>query len=271
MIHIATVHWMTDRWIDVQLHYLQKHIDRPFRVYACVDGVEQDRSDRFFFSCSLGDTKHAEKLNHLARQIASSAAADDLIVFLDGDAFPISPLAQPLDDLVAEHPLAAIRRDENMGDRQPHPSFCVTTVSFWQEIEGDWSRGPTWLNDQGETVDDVGGKVLKALEERRIGWTPILRTNVRELHPILFGVYGDLIYHHGAGFRWPLSRRDIAQIPYASEAAKFERGTPEYREYWGLRKKKRKENERLSELVFERIENDDDFARELFLTPPAKS
>jgi hypothetical protein len=265
MIHIATVHWATDRWVDVQLRYLEKHIDSPFRVYACLDEIERDLSDRLYYTLSLEKTRHPDKLNLLAELIVGEADSEDLIVFLDGDAFPIAPFVPAVQERLAKNPLAAIRRDENLGDPQPHPSFCVTTVGFWQDIDGDWSRGETWLNAEGETVNDPGGKLLKALDERGIGWTPILRTNSKDLHPIFFGVYGDLIYHHGAGFRQPLSRNDIAQIPGAAELAGSKPGSPESRQYAQLTQAKRDENERLSELVFERIESDEDFVRSLGL------
>jgi hypothetical protein len=264
MIHIATVHWATDRWVDVQLHYIEKHIQSRFRVYACLDGIERDLSDRFYYSLSLEQARHPDKLNLLAERITGDSDANDLIVFLDGDAFPIAPFEPAVDIVLAENPLAAIRRDENRGDPQPHPSFCVTTVGFWQDIGGDWSRGQTWLNADGETVNDPGGKLLKALEERGTGWTPLLRSNAKDLHPIFFGVYGGLIYHHGAGFRNPLSRSDIAEIPGATELARYERGSPEFNEYMTLTKTKRDENERLSDEVFDRIKSDDDFAQALF-------
>jgi hypothetical protein len=264
MIHIATVHWATDRWVDVQLHYLEKHVRSPFRVYACLDGIDRDLSDRFYYSLSLEQARHPDKLNLLAELIAEEADANDLIVFLDGDAFPIAPFEPAVDGMLAENPLAAIRRDENRGDPQPHPSFCVTTVGFWQDIGGDWSRGQTWLNADGETVNDPGGKLLKALEERGTGWTPLLRSNAKDLHPIFFGVYGGLIYHHGAGFRKPLSRSDVAEIPGATELARSERGSPEYTDYMTLTQSRRDENERLSDEVFDRIKSDDDFAHALF-------
>lgn len=263
MIHIATVHWATDRWVDVQLHYLEKHIESPFRVYACLDGIERDLSDRFYYRLSLEQARHPDKLNLLAELITGEADANDLIVFLDGDAFPIAPFEPAVEVMLAENPLAAIRRDENLGDPQPHPSFCVTTVGFWQDIGGDWSRGQTWLNADGQTVNDPGGKLLKALEERGTGWTPLLRSNAKDLHPIFFGVYGGLIYHHGAGFRQPLSRSDVAAIPGATELAGSGRGTPEFNEYMTLTKPKRDENERLSDEVFDRIKSDDDFVQTL--------
>jgi hypothetical protein len=265
MIHIATVHWSSDRWIDVQLGYLERHIREPFRVYASLDGIESDHRDRFHFSDSFGSVQHPVKLNRLAERIAQEAEDDDLIVFLDGDAFPIAPFDEAVPRLLAGNPLAAIRRDENVGDRQPHPSFCVTTIGFWQEIGGDWSRGHPWRNAEGEEVADVGGNVMKELADRGIDWTPILRSNVRDLHPILFGVYGDVVYHHGAGFRTPLSRRDLAAIP-RSGGEEQRKGTPEYRAYEKEKRQRREDNERLSEQVYERIVNDENFARDLFLS-----
>jgi len=36
----------------------------------------------------------------------------------------------------------------------------------------------------------------------------MLRSNKKNLHPVMFGIYEDIIYHHGAGFRFPTSRID---------------------------------------------------------------
>ena len=49
----------------------------------------------------------------------------------------------------------------------------------------------------------MGGNLLGLLEERGIDWYPLLRTNKVNPHPLQFGVYGDLVYHHGGGFRRP--------------------------------------------------------------------
>jgi len=34
MLHIATVHWKDDRWVDIQLKYLHRYVSREFKVYA---------------------------------------------------------------------------------------------------------------------------------------------------------------------------------------------------------------------------------------------
>ena len=48
--------------------------------------------------------------------------------------------------------------------------------------------------------------------KKKIDWYPMLRSNRRDLHPLWFGLYEDLIYHHGAGFRPPVSRADLAEV-----------------------------------------------------------
>lgn len=196
MIHIATVHWRDPRWLEPQRRYLARNLEAPYRVHADLEETGEK-----------GPTGHAAKLNALAAQISREAAPEDVLIFLDGDAFPIAPLDRFLEDTLARFPLAAIRRDENLGDKQPHPAFCATTVGFWQHVGGDWSRGP-WTNDVGWEIDDPGGRLLATLTEKEIDWHPLRRTNRVNLHPVLFGLYDDVVYHHGAGFRHVFDRVD---------------------------------------------------------------
>jgi hypothetical protein len=224
VIHVATVHWRDARWIDVQLRYLERYVSQPFRVYADLEGIDDEQRAKFHHAADLAAERefenpifsHTEKLNALARTIAAEADPDDVLVFLDGDAFPIAPLDGFLADKLARYPLAAIRRDENLDDAQPHPAFCATTVGFWSEIGGDWNPGYRWRNAAGKEVTDAGGNLLGILRERGVEWHPLLRSNRRNLRPLWFGVYDDLAYHHGAGFRGGLCRRDreaIGRVP----------------------------------------------------------
>jgi hypothetical protein len=211
VLNVVTVHWQSPQWVNIQLRYLERNVDVPWRVFASLNGIEKGLWDRFHFAADLeGD--HPEKLNELADIVAGQSAPDDVLVFLDGDAFPVRPIGAWFESLLSSHPLAALRRDENLGDPQPHPAFCVTTVGFWKEIEGDWRAGYTWENAFGTTTD-VGGRLLQTLEERNLSWRPILRTNTNNIHPIWFGVYEHRIYHHGAGFRPRVSRLDILRDP----------------------------------------------------------
>jgi hypothetical protein len=225
VIRVATVHWRDPRWIDVQLRYLERHLPQPYLVYTDLEGIDKDEhGSKFHHVADLAATKsfengifsHTEKLNALAATIVHEADGDDVLLFLDGDAFPIAPVGPFLDEKLARYPLAAVRRDENLDDVQPHPAFAATTVGFWQEIGGDWNPGYTWPNAAGKEVTDAGGNLLGIIRERGVDWYPLLRTNRRNLRPLWFAVYDDLVYHHGAGFRGGLCRRDreaIGRVP----------------------------------------------------------
>ena len=155
----------------------------------------------FDFAQDLEGPHHA-KLNVLADIAASHARPEDLLLFLDSDAFPIAHIDR---NLLGGYPLAAVRRDENMGEIQPHPCFCLTTVGFWQEIKGDWAQGYQWESTNGEMMTDGGGNLLGILRALDIEWLALLRSNKFDLDPLWFGVYHDVVYHHGAGSRLPVS------------------------------------------------------------------
>lgn len=200
MINVVTVHWRSAKWIEPQLAYLERNISSPFRVFASLNEIDDPAlAGRFHYAEEI-EGGHGVKLNRLAEIVAGQADPGDVLVFLDGDAFPVRPLVPWLGDVLGRYPLCAVRRDENLGDRQPHPSFCATTVDFWTEIGGDWTGAP-WTNSAGREVVDAGGKLLHALEARSVEWLPLLRTNTDNPHPLWFGVYAHRIYHHGAGFQ----------------------------------------------------------------------
>jgi hypothetical protein len=205
MIYVLTVHWNDPKWINLQQKFLRANIRSPYSVCANLEGIV-GYSDQFdFVTHKPGD--HPSKLNALAEAvIARGADSEDLLLFLDGDAFPVRPLDEWMAALLDGYPLAAVRRIENAGDVQPHPSFCVTTVRFWRESRGDWRGGETWVNSRGEIVTDVGGALLGKLREHGVRWREILRSNSVDLHPLLFGLYDRHLYHHGAGFRPPVLR-----------------------------------------------------------------
>ena len=274
MLHVVTVHWRSATWIDPQLHFLALHTPDDTRVYASLDGLDEDHRSRFHYSTELEGT-HAQKLDVLAAVVAESAPDDDLLLFLDGDAFPIASVdANVLQGL----PLAAVRRDENLGDRQPHPCFCLTTVGFWKQIRGTWTEGYQWRNSRGEMVTDVGGNLLGILSGSNREWRALLRSNRTDLHPLWFGIYGDLVYHHGAGFRERIARLDGSELSleHALRSAILPKSVPYFgqleRSIRMRRAQRRRDNwrasvgaeqNRLAEQVFESLLVDDHFYRVL--------
>ncbi|HBF88801.1 MAG TPA: hypothetical protein DDX39_09180 [Bacteroidales bacterium] len=209
MIHIATVHHRSDKWIDIQLKYIQAYIKSPYQIYAFLNGIKTDHSHKFFYSSKAKIESHAEKLNFLANKIIENAADNDLVIFIDGDAFPIREIDTFLKEKLQQFPLLAIKRSIDFGDCQPHPSFCVSTVGFWKKIKGDWNAGYSWKNELiNRELSDVGGNLLKTLTENDFAWYPMIRNNQHNIHPQWFAIYDNLIYHHGAGFRTPISKID---------------------------------------------------------------
>jgi hypothetical protein len=212
MIHVATVHFGSAMWIDIQLAYLHRNLTEPFRTVTSLEGVPGDHEGKFDMVVpAIG--AHAAKLNLLAGEIAASAAPGDLIMFLDGDAFPIADPMPLVRHALETTTLVAVRRDENEGELQPHPSFCVVRVADWEALHGDWSPGHCWTTRSGRVLTDVGGNLLRCLERSGADWTPILRSNRIDFHPLFFGVYGDIVYHQGGGFRSGFSRADRVNMP----------------------------------------------------------
>jgi hypothetical protein len=200
VLYIATVHYGSPRWIEIQARYLRQHISVPYQTWSSLQLI--DPAYAVHFDRVLDQAgRHSDKLNHLALEISHEASDDDLLMFLDGDAFPIADPMPLISEGLAKAPLIAVRRAENANDQQPHPCFCVTTVGAWRDLPGDWSAGYTWLDANGRQVSDVGANLLRQLELTRTPWVEVLRSNRSDLDPVFFGVYGGAIYHHGAGFR----------------------------------------------------------------------
>ena len=212
MIYVLTVHWRVDFWVDVQIRHLRRYLQVPFRLYAFCDGTKSDHSTKFDYCSPLkGLVDHATKLNALATVVCESARRDDVLVFCDSDAFPLRDITQFLGAGLERWPLLAVQRRENAGDLQPHPCFAATTAGFWQDIGGDWRSGPTWINAYGETVTDVGANLLHALMLNNVPWGKMLRSNRVNLHPLLFAIYDNFVYHHGAGSRPSVGGRVVRQ------------------------------------------------------------
>ncbi len=193
MINIATVHWKSRFFQDIQHRHICTNIDDS-RVWAFVDktGVD-DANDslRYHFHADSGQTNHLVKLDMIADKIVLECPDDDVILFMDGDAWPVRPSSNFIYEALGRLSVGGVVRIEN-GERYPHPCFTFTTVGFWKEADLSWSK------------HDIN-HILHVLEARKQDWVKIKRTSGLTDHPVFFSVYGDMIYHHGAGFRVPVS------------------------------------------------------------------
>jgi hypothetical protein len=200
LLYIATVHYRSPQWIEIQSKHLREHLSVPYQTWTSLEHI--DPSYGVHFDRVLQQRgSHAGKLNHMAMEIAQEASDEDLLMFIDGDAFPIADPMPLIQEGLTRAPLIAVRRAENVREPQPHPCFCVTTMGTWKALPGDWTAGPTWPGAHGVLTTDVGGNLLRRLELTQTPWVEVLRSNGKDLDPLYFAIYGNVMYHHGAGFR----------------------------------------------------------------------
>lgn len=265
MIHVITIHHETPKWVDLQAQYLEKNTHEPYTVYCGITDMHFPSEDRVsrnyrFYDLNVPN-QHADKLNALYRiqTERDDCHDDDLLLFLDPDALIfLNKWDQRLRTYLKTFNVVAISREENIepllrDDQKPYPHACflATTVKFWKEHKLSWDLDPS----QG--AECAGVLLKKFLDGNGIQWKRLLRTNAYNLHPLNFGIYDDMIYHHGSGNRPVYDSIDIWGRKELAEAygVGLDLHWPELLEF----------NSSLSTLVFNYIEKDERFIRRYFL------
>ncbi|HEY0517305.1 MAG TPA: hypothetical protein VGD00_09310 [Solirubrobacteraceae bacterium] len=253
MLHIATAHRGTARWIEIQAEHLRRHIAVPFMVWGSLAGLDAAHGASFDRVIGQKGPEHA-KLNHLAVEISREADEDDLLMFLDPDAFPIADPMPVIEGALARAPLLAVRRAENF-EPQPHPCFCVTSVGTWRALAGDWSDGYPFAGADGRRATAPGANLLRRLELSGTPWVQLLRTNGQRRDPLMFAIYGEVVYHHGgaeiAAADRPRSPRPLPAPPSGAIAAATRRFDAQRLLLWERRLLRR--SARRSEQIFRAI------------------
>lgn len=193
MINVVTVHWKSRFFQEVQYENIAKNL-KDFRIWAFVDKVPKKGGDadtaRYFYHADSGQTNHLVKLDMLADLVCEASTPEDVILFMDGDAWPVAPMQEFIQESLAKFPVGGVVRTEN-SEKYPHPCFTFTTVGYWR------SNLPLWSKNINQLV--------KVLESRKESWTKIQRSGGLTDHQVFFSIYGEMVYHHGAGFRLPVS------------------------------------------------------------------
>lgn len=137
-----------------------------------------------------------QRLYHLARQEGAH-----YVVALDSDAHPLRTgwLTELLEELDSGAAVAGIWRDGMAPAIRPHihASCLCTTVDFVERYQLRFDFDNTHAQ---ETIDTISHFTWVA-EANGLPVYRLLRTNRRQYHEWMGGIYGDLIYHHVAGSR----------------------------------------------------------------------
>ena len=172
MIYIISAH-LGDKWIKVQEEYIKENTKEPYKYiqHLVTDGANHLRSL----------TRMYNKIKELKPD------SGDMIVIMDSDAFPISEdWVKKTEELLIGNKFASVQRLENpLHYREyPHLSFTAWYYGEMPDMEFRWTSMCPYV---------CGWEEMK--------WAKILRTNKVNLHLQLYAIYGDMIYHHGAGSR----------------------------------------------------------------------
>lgn len=173
----------------------------PSRLIASI-GRFANRIPIRYFDRML-ERSHPGALDHMVRKVS---AQFDYIVTLDNDSFPVRD--DWLDVLVSEcergAAVSGVYRDEMAPAVHPfiHVSGLCVGRSDLRALDVSFGRNLQFTGEQDvERNQDVGQKITYEFIRRGRAIGPLRRSNKVNLHFLVAGIYGDVIYHHGAGGR----------------------------------------------------------------------
>ena len=193
-------------WPRLQMEQLRRHTPEGFKVLAYGNALMPEH-EAFLRDCpevrfiSSADTEwgtytHVWPLRNWLARIAMRERR--WIVHLDSDAFPVHDawLGSVIGRIEYRSPVVAVQRLEN-GDTHSDRCFLVYSRAGYRRHAFDFSK-------VGRV--DSGAGISAELEEAGFAWHAMNRSNVHDYHPLIAGIYDDLIYHHAAGSRDPKFR-----------------------------------------------------------------
>lgn len=143
---------------------------------------------------------HADPLQRLYEMARSDGC--EYVITLDSDAHPLNSAWLPnlIGGLERGAALAGVYRDELSHAIEPyiHASCLATSVSF---VEEHGLRYDYIAPNEPGIFHDTLSSFTAAARDSGSALHPLHRSNERNFHRLMGGIYGDLIYHHGAGSR----------------------------------------------------------------------
>ena len=219
MIHIITINWTTDKWIDIQLPSFKKYIKSPYKVYTRLGNMGEDLFNKHknkYHHCVQGNKNEkfhvTVGMKLMLSEIKKNIKKGDIIMLIDSDAFFIKDIS-PLLDKLQSHPFIAVQEPNhdytfNNNSNNPHPMFYLFKSEY---ISNDTGLEKALTNIILSPNSNWWGGVEKWLLDNKINYHPLHRSNSVNLHPLYFAIYNNMIYHHWAGSRHMITRPDREQ------------------------------------------------------------
>ncbi len=190
-------------WIKLCLEQLERHTAGSYDILVWDNSAipEQleilDTDPRVsVFSEPEKDVRHGRALDRLLREVPE---ATEYVVTFDTDSFPIRDgwLRNLTGRLDRGASLTGVWRDEMAPRIRPyvHPSCLAARRETLLGLDVEFARR------QGVHRVDVSQNITNAVLAAGGSLSRLRRSNARNMHFLMAGVYGDLVYHHGAGSR----------------------------------------------------------------------
>ncbi|WP_146393514.1 hypothetical protein [Allorhodopirellula solitaria] len=252
----------SQKWMKIQKRFFDKNTTHKINWHVVVKNREDKLMAESIFACKpllvekkckWGSMDHSLSIRAMHESISGFLDNDDVLLIIDSDAFPIANIDSLIACIVEDiENIYGIQRTDN-GDYYCHPAFIMLkqkTVRYLSGFLPNDSKS-VWLpygvrNRYMPHKKDAVGCLTYCIDRANLRWSPLLRTNVLDVMPVLFGVYGNLIYHHGCGSRHPTVDVHRVALGYsASDEVMAKEMTEIYR--------------KISDNVFSRILSDDTF------------
>lgn len=241
---ILVVYFLKD---DDDLPLLELHLDRverhthvPYTLYAVANRVSARaramiaaRPNVRICEAPLTPLRASREHGFYLDAMLPVALADGVshVCTLDVDSFPIDDAW--VDVLVAAAPpasgLTGVLRVENGDVALPHPSCILANRAFFEEYMPSFSPDSDYTPEfrhflqSTEQAADTGIRLGYTLWQHELPWGHLVRTNVRNPHYLMAGIYGDVIFHLGSAGRGKVFRQDFRESTMHRVSAPIER------------------------------------------------
>lgn len=224
MIHIITQHFATQAWFEIQKRHLQKYTKNKSNVKVNLLVYKTTLPNDYnlpenYSVINLNDynlDRHNEHYliveSSYDKFIRDNIADDDIVIYMDSDAFPIDYWDEQIEKNLETNDICAVYRFEDRGPLQPeqytpYPHLCFYAFKKkTREKYGFRHEIPPGFPCPGFTICDV-------IRENNLSVKKMVRTNKFNSHNVMFGIYDDIIYHSSCGSRAIIGR------PYATIGA----------------------------------------------------
>ncbi len=223
-MHILTQHFGTDAWFEIQKNHLEKYTLKKERYKVYLATYKTSIPDSFILPPNyvhINLNEHPEFRNEhyliieeaYEKFVKPHAKDNDIIIYMDNDAFPCDSWEDKLESYLTENDICAVYRYEDRGLDQPDQYFPYPHLCFFsfkkktRDMYGFKHEIPEGFPCPGFTICDV-------IRQNNLKVKELIRTNKFNSHNVMFGIYDDMIYHHSSGSRAKVGR------PYATLGAK---------------------------------------------------